>query len=304
MHLAADYIISSHADEFVINPFDNYSHPYRNMLALKKFIFLQHGVTKDDISGWLNRFNKNINGFIVAAYPEERSMFDYDYYYSSENIWLTGFARFDRLYHDEKKRITIMPTWRHYLMTGYDNLTGIWNISEGFKESDYFIFYNSLINNEKLLNACEKNGYTLCFLPHPNIIPHISLFNHDDRVKFYSINDEYRDVYAQSDLVLTDYSSAVFDFAYLRKPLLYTHFDSERFFAGSHVYVKGYFDYERDGFGEITTTLDETVDRIIEYMENGCKLKDKYRERIDNFFAYNDKNNCQRIFNRIVNQQH
>lgn len=90
------------------------------------------------------------------------------------------------------------------------------------------------------------------------------------------------------------------DFAYLRKPVVYCLFDDDTFMAGAHVYVKGYFDYERDGFGEVEYDLESTVDRIIEYMENDCKLKDKYRERIDKFFAFNDQNNCQRVYEEII----
>lgn len=113
-------------------------------------------------------------------------------------------------------------------------------------------------------------------------------------------NTEYKKVFAESSLILTDYSSAIFDFAYLQKPVIYSQFDAEEFFAGDHMYVKGYFDYERDGFGEVESDLEGTVDRIIEYMENGCQLKDKYRERVDNFFLYHDQNNCQRVYEKIV----
>ena len=61
-------------------------------------------------------------------------------------------------------------------------------------------------------------------------------------------------------------------------------------------YEKGCFDYELDGFGEVETDLEGTVNRIIEYMENGCKLKEKYRQRIDNFYVFNDRNNCERVY--------
>ena len=27
-----------------------------------------------------------------------------------------------------------------------------------------------------------------------------------------------------------------------------------------------------------------------------------YKERVDNFFMFNDKNNCERIYNEIINQ--
>ncbi len=300
IHLAADLIISSHADHFIIDPFDYYSQPYKDILATKKFIFLQHGITRNDISGWLNRYNKNIRGFICAAQREKDSIINGTYYYPENRVWLTGFARFDRLYHDEKKYITIMPTWRRYLMTGVDSQTGIWNEGAAFKDSEYFKFYNSLINDKRLIDTAEKCGYTICYMPHPNIITKAHMFDHNEKVKFFTIDDEYKDVYAWSDLVLTDYSSAFFDFAYLRKPVLYAEFDRERFYDGNHVCTEGYFVSAKDGFGEVAYDYDTTVNLLIEYMENGCKLKDKYRERIDSFFAFNDKNNCQRILDKIL----
>ena len=98
--------------------------------------------------------------------------------------------------------------------------------------------------------------------------------------------------------MITDYSSVAFDFAYLHKPIVYTQFDVEQFF--SKHYLKGYFDYVRDGFGEVEYDLDSTVDRIIEYMGNGCLLKDEYRKRIDTFFAFHDRQCCERVFAKIA----
>ncbi len=299
LHLSASKIISSHAEDYVPNPFTTYDAPYLDILKKQDFIFLQHGVIKDDLSGWLNRKNKNIRGFITSAEPEYRSILDTPSYdYTDREVWLTGLPRFDRLYHDEKKYITVMPTWRRYLMDGLDSTNGVWKESAAFSSSCYFRFYNGLLNNKRLLDTAESLGYTLCYMPHPNVITYIDMFDKDERVMFYTINDEYRRVYAESDLVLTDYSSAVFDFAYLRKPVVYTQFDSEEFFSGEHVYTKGYFDYERDGFGEVVYDLDSTVDLLISYMKDGCKLKDKYRRRIDAFFAYSDQNNCKRVLEK------
>ncbi len=300
LYLISDVIISSHGDDFVINPFHDYYYPYKDILVTKNFIFLQHGVIQTDISGWLQKYKKDIKGFVCSAKPEARSIIDYDYFYNEENVWLTGLPRFDRLYNDEQKIITLMPTWRRYLVTYYSTETGIWNLVPDFKESAYYQFYNSLLNDKRLIEACERNGYTLAFMPHPNIIPHVSEFDQDPRVKVFSINDEYRDIYAKSNLILTDYSSAVFDFAYMRKPIVYAHFDKSDFFAGEHICVEGYFDYERDGFGEVTYDYESTVALLIEYVENDCKLKDKYRERADQFFAFSDQNNCKRILDRIL----
>lgn len=298
--LLSDYIISSHAELEIYNPFRGYSEAYRDYLSQNKFIFLQHGITKDDISGWLNKYNKNLYGFITAAKPEYNSIVNGNYHYTNKEVWLTGFPRFDRLYDAEEKQITIMPTWRRYLMDHWERESDHWILIKDFEKSAYFTFYNSLINDARLLQAAKELGYTIAFFPHPNLQDHINLFHQDENVIFLSRETNYRDIYAKSSLVVSDYSSAVFDFGYLRKPIIYAHFDAEDFFAGEHVYTKGYFDYERDGFGEVEYNLDDTVKRIIEYMVQGCKLKQKYRERLDEFFAFNDRNNCQRVYEKII----
>lgn len=299
LHLLSDKIVSSSANENTIDPFHPYKYIFNNLLS-SEFIFLQHGVTKDDLSGWLNRYSKNISGFITAAKAEYDSIIGQKAYnYTDNEVWLTGFARFDRLYHDERRLITFAPTWRKYLVSDTDFFTGIRPFNSVIYGSSYLKFYDSLLNNERLISAAEKCGYTLQFIPHPQMVTQMPAFKFSDKIKVLDAKTSYRDLFAQSDLMVTDYSSAVFDFAYLRKPVLYVQFDRDEFYAG-HSYTKGYFDYERDGFGEVEYDLDSTVDRIIEYMQNGCKLKDKYRERIDGFFAYNDKRNCERIYNRII----
>ena len=298
--LPVSTIISSHAENYILDPFPGYSEPYRDILQTKKFVFLQHGVTKDDLSGWLNRFNKNISAFITVAQAERDSIINGKYGYSPDKVWLTGFCRFDKLYNDDKRYITIMPTWRRYLMGSINRFTGKWNPGLGFTESTYFKFFNSLINDERIIECAKKNGYTICFMPHPNTITSIDFFDKNDSIRFLSINDSYREIFAQSSLILTDYSSVIFDFAYLRKPVFYTQFDKEEFQKGDHAYVPGYFDYERDGFGEVVYDYESTVKLLCEYMESGCVLKDKYRERIDSFFAFNDANNCQRTLEKIL----
>ena len=296
----SEYIVSSHGEPEIFCPLRSRVEPFKNFWAKVKFVFLQHGVTKDDLSSWLNKYNKNFTGFVVSANAEYDSILEYDYYYSSENVWLTGMPRFDTLYDNSQKVVSIMPTWRKNLTAGQNAATGGWNIIEDFKESDFYKFYNGLINHPEILKTAKKTGYAVEFLLHPNLFESESLFEKNDVVKVVNTSINYNKLFAESDLIVTDYSSTVFDFVYLQKPVLYTHFDKEEFFGGAHSYSKGYFDYERDGFGEVEYDLESTVQRIVEYMENGCKLKDKYKERINRFFAFNDKNNCERVYQKMI----
>ena len=305
-HLAllSEYIISSHAEGEIYNPLRSDIKPYKDLWLKIKFVFLQHGVTQNDVSSWLGKRNKRFYSIVSAAFPERDAFIkDRAYGYDEENIWLTGFCRFDRLYNTNEKLITIMPTWRKYLTNSMDTFTGVWQIVDDFCESDFYKFYNGLLTDEKILDTAKRLGYKIQFILHPNLRAVSHKFSKSENLQIIAENIVYSDVYAKSALMITDYSSAVFDFSYLRKPIIYAHFDKEEFFGGKHGFGTGYFDYERDGFGEVEYDLASTVDRIIEYMENGCKLKDEYRTRIDSFFAFDDKNNCERVYQKLISSK-
>ena len=294
LHLLADYTISAYSHNEIKNPFGNFRDPYRDLLQKCKYVFLQHGVTKDDVSEGLNLYHKNIELFICCAGPEYDSILANPAYgYDERHVALTGFPRYDRLYRAEEKAVVIMPTWRSSLFGAYHEKDSRWDLLPGFEESDYYTFYDQLISHPRLLERAEALGYAVHFVPHPVLFPYLDHFHVPAQVRMWGTEVVYRDMFAKCDLLLTDYSSVAFDFAYLRKPVLYTHFDSNH-------YAEGYFDYERDGFGEVEYDLEGTVDRIVEYMENGCQLKDVYRARIDAFFAFNDRNNCRRVYESIL----
>ncbi len=298
-HLCSEYVISSQGNDAVVNPFGRGRRNYKDIFADRRFVFLQHGVTKDDQSAWLNRYNRNIHGLVVTTWPEYRSMLDCDYYYTPKEIWLTGMPRYDRLYHDEKKYVTVLPTWRKSLAGGTDS-RGIWQIGEDFTNSQYFQFYQKLLNHPYLLERAAQLGYQICFMPHPNTVAALPAFHLSPQVQVFRGEKSYQEIFAESDLMVTDYSSVAFDFAYLQKPVIYCQFDKDAFFEGGHSYTKGYFDYERDGFGEVEETLVDSVNRIVEYMENGCQVKEKYRKRMEETFPYRDQLCCERVLEKLL----
>lgn len=303
IHLASDIIISSQAEDFVLNPFDYYGQPYKDILSKKKFVFLQHGVIKDDLSAWLNKYNKNIKGFVTSARAEYDSILNESkYHYTEKELWLTGLPRFDRLEGKDTKFIALMPTWRRYLAGGIDISNGKWRASERLENSEYVKFWNALINDPRLAKALSSHGYEMLLVPHPNMQ---SMCDFIDTPPYVSvINDaDYNHIYSISRLVITDYSSAVFDFAYLERPIIYAQFDKDEFFSGIHSYEKGYFDYERDGFGKVVYTLDETVESVIQCIENDCRIAPLYLERIGKFFAYRDKGSCERVVKALLELQ-
>lgn len=303
LYLLADCVISSQAEEYVFHPFQEYSLLYGDLIQSQRFVFLQHGVLHNDLSTWLSRYNKNIAMFVTTTRQEYENILAGKYHYTANELKLTGLPRHDRLFHDEKKVIAIMPTWRAYLVTAINSKTGERAIAPGFTNSQYYAMYNKLLNDQRLFDAAEKNGYTITFAPHPNMADAEDMIAGDCRLKMISAGVSYRQIFAQSDLLVTDYSSVAFDFAYLRKPVVYFQQDKEEFYSGAHTLERGYFDHERDGFGEVEYSVDALVDRIVEYMESDCKLKEKYRKRIDATFPFSDQENCRRVYEAILEME-
>lgn len=293
IHLLAEHTISAYSHDEISSPFGQFSLYYGDLLQRNKIIFLQHGIIKDDLSPVLNKYQKNYALFVTSTVRERQAVQTDNYGYNKEQIIMTGLPRYDRLHNDPKKIITIMPTWLCSLFGSFNVKDSRWDLLPGFEESAYYLFYNELLKSKRLLDSADEMGYTIQFLPHPVLFPYVDRFTPDARVKVLGSDVRYNSILAESSLVTTDYSSVVFDFAYLEKPILYTHFEDNH-------YLEGYFDYRRDGFGEITTDLDSTVDKLIEYMKNDCRMKPEYLKRIKQFFAFNDKNNSQRVLNHIL----
>ena len=287
--------ISSHLEKSVANPV--FAAKYlKTTLPKCHNVLLQHGIIKDDLSFSYNRCKDNLSVFITSARSEYDSIVSNPNYNCPPSVTkLTGLARYDLLENTTERIIFILPTWRKNCTE--DIVSG--DLIANVEESSYFKFYSSLLHDERFIAAAKKHGYRICYYPHPMMSALTEKFGTFDRIFAKADEFSYNDVFCRGALMLTDYSSAQFDFAYLKKPIVYTQFDKEEFYS-SHTYKQGYFDYETDGFGEVEYTKDATVDRLIEYMENGCAIKDEYRVRSDEFFAFDDKNNCKRITDEIL----
>lgn len=296
--LCADKIISSQADNWIINVFGE-DREYMKSLYSFDFVYLKHGIIKDDMSSWLHKHNKNIKLFVTATPKEYQSIVSGNYDYDESIVKLTGLPRYDRLEDERKKKIVFLPTWRKPLAGEIIHNSSKRAYSEVFKETDYYKFYNSLINDEKLLEIIKERGYCGEFYVHNLFEQQAKDFIGNDVIRVFVELADYNRVFKENALLITDYSSVAFDFTYMKKPVIYTQFDKETF-GETHTYKPGYFDYERDGLGPVCYDYDSTVQTIIQYIENDCRMEEKYQKRVDDFFCYRDQNNCQRVYEEIL----
>ncbi|EJE0451410.1 CDP-glycerol glycerophosphotransferase family protein, partial [Campylobacter coli] len=286
----ASKVISSHADGYLT----------RYITSKQQFIFIQHGVIPNDLSKWLN--SKKIDLFVTSTKAEYKSIAnDYNRYkFGKKEVALIGLARHDALLKNNQcnaRQIVIMPTWRANIV-GVALGSSKRGLQSDFTQSEYFKKWNLLLNSNILQKLCEKYDYTIVFNPHRNIIPYLKEFNIPSYIKIASQNESLQKLFCNSSLMITDYSSVAFEMAYLNKPVIYYQFDHEEFFS-SHTLQKGYFDYEKDGFGPVVEDEESLLKELENLLQNDCNPFGIYKDNIDSTFAFKDGKCCERIYKVI-----
>jgi len=255
-------------------------------LGLAEVYFLQHGVNRYDMSSWITKFDKNLSLILTVSDLDYKEFLSDHYSYDNSIVQLLGYPRFDNLTNENlKKQIVIMPTWRNYIKTANQLIN-----------SEYYKRFNGLLNNEKLIEHAKKTGYEIILKPHPSMFKFINVFDVHDYVKVDN-ETKHHVLLCDSALMVTDYSSVANDFVYLKKPVIYYQYGGgkDHHFDITTTFVK-------DGsmnFGAIIEDEEELIDKIIEYMYNNCEMEEIYKNRVDNFFKYTDRNNSKRVYDWI-----
>lgn len=301
--LNARHLISSHADRPVIAP----AEILRLAEPTWQFTFLQHGVIKDDLSGWLNP--KRIDTFVTSTRQEYDSIAGDEsaYVFTSMEVQLTGLPRFDKLRRvgsavppEERDLILLTPTWRQWLLPPLEQGSQRRAVSAGFLDSTFAREWLGLLRSTVIAELCREQGLRLAFLPHPNLASVVPDLNLPAQVEVlsYDVADVQRH-FARAAVLVTDYSSIAFNAAYMERPVVYFQFDADQVHGGAHVGRKGYFSYERDGFGPVASTLPEAEDLIVSTVRAGRAPGAEYQRRIDAAFPSRDGQCCRRVADAI-----
>lgn len=299
----AEHLISSHADKPVVNP-AKLAGITRNW----RFTFLQHGVIKDDISGWLNP--KPVDLFVTSTTAEHAyiSGDDSPFRFSTREVKLTELPRFDRLHAagtrvtaDEQDLLLITPTWRSWLVP---QLSGDSQrreaLDDSVLESDYVRAWGNLLRSEEVATLAREHNLTIAFMPHPNMQPLIEKMNLPAHVTTLGyVGTDIASTFARAAVLVTDYSSVAFNAAFMERPVLYYQFDADDVLHGAHVGRAGYFDYERDGFGPVSFEHDDAVARLADLLGAGRRSAGIYAERVRQTFPLRDGRACARVVTAI-----
>jgi glycosyltransferase involved in cell wall biosynthesis/CDP-glycerol glycerophosphotransferase (TagB/SpsB family) len=298
--LNAAWLASSHADLAVVRP------PQITRIAPYpgwKVAFLQHGVIKDDLSRWLN--DRELDLFVTSTQAEWRSVAGdgTPYAFGEKEVVETGLPRFDRLIQigrqtprSARDLVLVAPTWRSWLSRPLPAGSQRRDVDDPFWDSTYLRTWLTLLHSEAIGAAVRDRGWRLGFMPHPNlqrILPALELPAGVEALAFEGT--DVQRLYARCALLVTDYSSVVFNTAYLDRPAVYFQFDRDEVLGGGHVGRRGYFDYERDGFGPVADDLEAAEAAIVATIRDGARPAPEYQARIDATFPSRDGGACARV---------
>lgn len=121
------------------------------------------------------------------------------------------------------------------------------------------------------------DDHVLMIRKHPSVTDRVPRVGRDF-ILDVSIYPDIQELYLVADMLITDYSSAMFDFAVTGKPMLFYTYDLERY----RDEVRGFnFDFEAEAPGPLLRTTEEVVEAVRDIDE----VHTKYRRLYDAFTA-------------------
>ncbi len=246
-----------------------------------KMIFLQHWVTKSFIPFF--KKENNIFSWLVVTSSQEADFFSEYFWYSSSDFLLTWFPRFDNLhkYSEKKKQFFFFPTWNSKLA---------WLSASHFQKTEYYLKIKEILSSSLFASWLEKHWYILYYYPHQWMAQYIDLFStiSDNIIILDDHNQDHISIsqlILESSLLITDYSSIVFDFAYQCKPTLYYDI-----WENHYPFLSSYF-YD---FWKKVSSLGEVISQLDVLKWYNFEMQKEYLLNADRFFVHIDANNCKR----------
>lgn len=111
--------------------------------------------------------------------------------------------------------------------------------------------------------------------------------------------DDISELYLISDILITDYSSVFFDYANLKRPMLFFTYDLEKY---RDVLRGFYIDIEKEVPGPLLFTTEE----VVEAVKNIASIEKEYAARYEVFYnrfcEWEDGHSSQKVVESVFNQ--
>ena len=296
LFLSANKLLFSFSSLSAYSPFGNAAYSFYSDLMDAEQIYLQHGVLHARLPNLYDKERYNFSKVVISTVFEKENMVK-NYGYDPEDLIPSGMPRYTTIDLNKKSsnKILLAPSWRSTLIGPL-----VMNERElrvdAFLKSTFYKEIESLITSPKFISILEKYDLELELKNHPIFEPYNEYFKPaSDRIKVVSGQTDL----AEYKLMITDYSSFLFDFVYLERPLIYFVPDYDMFKAGlSSPYRQLDLPLE-DGLGAFVQDADSLIEEIEKIADNGFKNMPEYAKKMDGFFLSKD-NQTEKLYDYLM----
>jgi CDP-glycerol glycerophosphotransferase len=116
-----------------------------------------------------------------------------------------------------------------------------------------------------------------------------------DQIVDVSSAEDVEELYLVSDMLITDYSSTLFDYANLHRPMIFHMYDRQEYSEN----IRGFYLSPDELPGPVTTTTSELAQAVLSMKQNFC-YDENYEQFNRRFNQYEDGNSASRIADRIL----
>ena len=141
-----------------------------------------------------------------------------------------------------------------------------------------------------------SDEYVIIIRAHYYVSSRLDLTDYKDFAFDYSSYDDISELYLISDILITDYSSVFFDFANLKRPILFYPYDLEEYNSIDRGF---YIDIYNDLPGPLLFTTEEIIDNVKNIADVKEEYGEKFKEFYDEFCNFEDGTASKRIVERV-----
>ena len=298
LYCMAEKVITAYIEKNNYLPFTDTEYAkVMDVASLPMLVYLQHGVYHAYIP-WKYSLDRLQLDKKVISTKFEREQDLKNHCFTKKYELPVRMPRYDFLNPDIKpeKKILYAPSWRKYLV---DMVDKEWvTRADIFMDSKFFRETSAFLRDEALMALLKKNGYTLEFKLHPILMRYADCYQLDGTfVKMASPAVREED-YA---VFITDFSSYVFDFAYLNRAILYFFPDYEEFRSGMSDYRQCVLPF-RGGMGEFADNAKDAVRMLKKIIRRGAKPGRSQKKLMEDMFYYKDNGSRERIYESLKSE--
>ena len=294
LHLRAELLLVAYIEKENWLPFSSKGYPFFSDLIDYSIVHLQHGVLHAH-QPWKHSYDRLLVDGEVVSTGYELENFVNNYGFPRSALIPSGMPRYDFIDVNEKpsRKILFAPSWRKYMVRQTKKLDFL-PLRDVFLGSKWWKETLAFFNHEELKSLLEGMDMQIDIKLHPILGNFCDLFEFDsDRINVVDRVNE-----SDYEIVITDYSSWVFDFVYLNRKVLYFVPDYDYFRSGLNSYRELDIPLEH-GFGPLSLTSCDLLDNLKKTLRGEDGSGAPFRST-ENFFLFYDSKQRDRLYEEIV----